>query len=96
MYHIHLHRVGGYSKMKSLIGVKVEGEFKMEKVTLNVQGMSCEHCVKAVEGSVGALNGVSSVKVNLKAATVDVEFNQQEVTLVKIKETIDEQGYDVK
>lgn len=68
----------------------------MEKVTLNVQGMSFGHCVKAVEGSVGALNGVSSVKVDLKAAKVDVEFNNQEVSLDKIKETIDDQGYDVK
>ncbi|EKN69845.1 copper chaperone copper-ion-binding protein CopZ [Neobacillus bataviensis LMG 21833] len=68
----------------------------MEKITLNVQGMSCNHCVKAVEGSVGALNGVAAVKVNLKAATVDVEYNQQQVSLDQIKETIDDQGYDVK
>lgn len=68
----------------------------MEKVTLTVEGMSCDHCVRAVEGSVGELNGVSSVKVNLKAGTVDVEFNQQEVSLDKIKETIDDQGYDIK
>lgn len=67
----------------------------MEKVTLNVQGMSCGHCVKAVEGSVGELNGVNSVKVDLKAKTVDVEFNSQDVSLDKIKETIDDQGYDV-
>ena len=67
----------------------------MEKVTLNVQGMSCDHCVRAVEGSVGELNGVNSVKVNLKSKTVDVEFNNQEVSLDKIKETIDDQGYDV-
>ena len=38
----------------------------MEKVTLNVEGMSCGHCVKAVESSVGDLNGVSSVKVDLE------------------------------
>jgi copper chaperone len=68
----------------------------MEKVTLTVEGMSCDHCVRAVEGSVGELNGVSSVKVNLKAGTVDVEFNQQDVSLDKIKETIDGQGYDIK
>lgn len=67
----------------------------MEKTTLNVQGMSCGHCVKAVEGSVGALKGVSTVKVDLKAAKVDVEYNSQEVSLDKIKETIDDQGYDV-
>lgn len=68
----------------------------MEKVSLNVIGMSCGHCVNAVEGSVGALNGVSSVKVDLKAAKVDVEYNPNEVSLDKIKETIDDQGYDVK
>ncbi|WP_246945356.1 copper chaperone CopZ [Bacillus pinisoli] len=67
----------------------------MEKVTLQVQGMSCGHCVKAVEGSVGTLSGVSEVKVNLENGTVDVEFNSNEVTLDKIKETIDDQGYDV-
>ena len=68
----------------------------MEKVTLNIEGMSCGHCVKAVEGSVGALNGVSSVKVDLENKKVDVEFNQDEVTLDTIKETIDDQGYEVK
>jgi copper chaperone len=68
----------------------------MEKVTLNVEGMSCGHCVKAVESSVGGLNGVASVKVDLENKTVDVEFNQGEVTLEAIKETIDDQGYDVK
>lgn len=68
----------------------------MQKVTLNVQGMSCGHCVKAVEGSVGALKGVNSVKVDLAAAKVDVEFDNHQVTLDKIKETIDDQGYDVK
>ena len=68
----------------------------MEKVTLNVEGMSCGHCVKSVEGSVGALNGVSNVKVDLENKKVDVEFNKDEVTLDTIKETIDDQGYEVK
>jgi copper chaperone len=68
----------------------------METVTLNVEGMSCGHCVKSVEGSVGALNGVSTVKVDLENKKVDVEFNQDEVTLDVIKETIDDQGYEVK
>ncbi|MHC0038460.1 copper chaperone CopZ [Pseudoneobacillus sp. C159] len=67
----------------------------MEKVTLNVSGMSCGHCVKAVEGSVGELKGVSSVKVHLENGTVDVEFSGSEVTVEQIKETIDDQGYDV-
>ncbi len=68
----------------------------MEKVTLNVQGMSCGHCVNAVEGSVGKLNGVTNVIVHLENGTVDVEYNAEAVTLETIKETIDDQGYDVK
>lgn len=68
----------------------------MENVTLNVQGMSCGHCVKSVEGSVGKLNGVSNVKVHLENGTVDVEYNAGVVTLESIKETIDDQGYEVK
>ncbi|PLR76046.1 copper resistance protein CopZ [Bacillus sp. V3-13] len=67
----------------------------MEKVTLDVAGMSCGHCVKAIEGSVGELKGVSNVKVHLETGKVDVEYNANEVTLDTIKETIDDQGYDV-
>ncbi|WP_456277004.1 copper chaperone CopZ [Bacillus sp. AK128] len=67
----------------------------MEKIILNVTGMSCGHCVKAVEGSVGQLSGVNEVKVNLEDGTVNVEYNATEVSLEKIKETIDDQGYDV-
>ncbi|WP_066309284.1 copper chaperone CopZ [Bacillus sp. FJAT-29814] len=67
----------------------------METVTLNVSGMSCGHCVKAVEGSVGKLDGVKKVEVKLDKGQVDVEFDANVVTLTTIKETIDDQGYDV-
>jgi copper chaperone len=67
----------------------------MQNVTLNVQGMSCGHCVKAIEGSVGELEGVNQVSVKLDEALVDVSFNESEVSINKIKETIEEQGYDV-
>lgn len=68
----------------------------MEKVTLNVSGMSCGHCVKAVEGSVGGLQGVKKVSVDLSKGKVDVEFDAKSVSLSTIIETIDDQGYDVK
>ncbi|OIK09723.1 copper resistance protein CopZ [Bacillus sp. MUM 116] len=67
----------------------------MENITLNVKGMSCGHCVKAVEGSVGELQGVKKVEVHLDKGTVDIEFDKNIVTLSKIKETIDDQGYDI-
>ena len=67
----------------------------MEKVILNVSGMSCGHCVKAVEGSVGALNGVKEVNVQLSEGKVEVDFDPAVVTVEAIKDIIDDQGYDV-
>ncbi|CAM3786963.1 copper chaperone CopZ [Mesobacillus zeae] len=67
----------------------------MEKTTLNVKGMSCGHCVKAVEGSVGKLEGVQSVKVDLESGKVTVDYNPDKVSVEQLKETIDDQGYDV-
>jgi len=67
----------------------------MENITLNVKGMSCGHCVNSVESSVGSLEGVEQVKVHLDTGKVDVVFNQDKVTIDKIKESIDDQGYDV-
>lgn len=64
--------------------------------TLNVEGMSCSHCENAVKKSVGALNGVDSVTVDLKGKKVTVEYDSEKVTLETIKETIEDQGYDVK
>ncbi|WP_312098652.1 copper chaperone CopZ [Niallia sp.] len=68
----------------------------MENVILNVQGMSCGHCAKTIEGSVGELNGIVKVKVFLEKGSVEVEFNPEKVALEKIKEAIELQGYDVK
>lgn len=67
----------------------------MKKITLEVQGMSCGHCVNSIEGSVGNLNGVKSVKVHLDTSKVDVEFDEGIVSLEEIKNEIEEQGYDV-
>ncbi|MDM5200479.1 copper chaperone CopZ [Fictibacillus enclensis] len=67
----------------------------MENVKLNVKGMSCAHCVNAVEGSVGKLPGVEQVHVHLKEGTVEVKYDANKVGLDKIKDTIDDQGYDV-
>lgn len=63
--------------------------------TLIVKGMSCNHCVKSVEGSVGNLTGVSSVKVDLSRGEVSVDYDNTTTSLEQIKETIEEQGYDI-
>jgi copper chaperone len=68
---------------------------KMEKITLNVVGMSCEHCVKAVTGAAGGLAGVSNVSVDLAGGTVSLEYDPAVTPLAQIKTEIEDQGYDV-
>lgn len=65
------------------------------KEMIQVKGMSCGHCVKAIEESVGGLAGVERVLVELETGKVAVEFNEDQVKLDQITETIEEQGYDV-
>jgi copper chaperone len=67
----------------------------MSKTILNVDGMSCEHCVKAITKAVGALPGVESVAVSLESKTVTVEHDTTQASLEKIKSEIEEQGYDI-
>ncbi|MER2048274.1 MAG: copper chaperone CopZ [Solibacillus sp.] len=67
----------------------------MMSETLKVAGMSCGHCVNAVESNVGKLQGVSSVTVNLADGEVTVEYDSKKISLDEIKDTIEEQGYDV-
>lgn len=65
-------------------------------ISLNVEGMSCSHCENSVKKSVGALNGVEKVEVDLKGKKVTVDFDSEKVQLQNIKNTIEDQGYDVK
>ncbi len=67
----------------------------MEKTVLNVEGMSCSHCENAVKKAVGALAGVKKTSVSLERKTVTIEFEPSEVSFEKIKNAIEEQGYDV-
>ena len=67
----------------------------MEKIIINVEGMSCSHCVNAVTKAVGGLDGVSDVKVDLEAKTAAVDYDFDKVTPEIIKAAIEEEGYDV-
>lgn len=67
----------------------------MNKVTLDVQGMSCGHCKSSVEGALGGLNGVTSAEVDLASGKVDVTYDDSQVTLEDMREAVEDQGYDV-
>lgn len=67
----------------------------MGHTTLDVEGMSCGHCKTAVTHALKELNGVSNVSVDLEKGKVDVLYDDSKVSLNKMKEAIEDQGYDV-
>jgi len=62
---------------------------------LNVQGMSCQHCVHAVKTSVSAIAGVDSVDVSLEKNLVTVGFDPAQTSLQSIETAIEDEGYSV-
>ncbi len=66
----------------------------MEKV-IGVNGMTCQHCKKAVETALSNLQGVNRVEVDLEKGNVIVDYDEEVVTLGDIRVAIEDQGYDV-
>jgi copper chaperone len=65
----------------------------MQNVTLKVEGMTCGHCVSSVEGAIKNVGAVG--QVDLSAKTVQIQFDENKLTVDTIKEAIEDQGYDV-
>jgi copper chaperone len=65
-------------------------------ITLHVEGMTCNHCKMAVTNALQELEGVSNVEVHLQEGTVDVSYDEVKVSVEKLKDAIEDQGYDVK
>ncbi|AZT89399.1 copper-translocating P-type ATPase [Caldicellulosiruptor changbaiensis] len=68
----------------------------MERKILDVMGMSCASCARAIEKSVSKVEGVSSASVNFATEKLVVEYDETKTNLEKIKEAVKKAGYDVK
>lgn len=71
--------------------------FGKEKIvkTLNIEGMSCMHCVKKVEAALKEVKGVKSVNVSLENKTAEVTL-KEDVDISVLKKVVEDAGYEVK
>jgi copper chaperone len=65
----------------------------MESLKVKVEGMSCAHCVKAIENALRQI-GVEG-KVDLNNKIVDVKYDEKKQNIIEIKEAIKNLGYIV-
>jgi len=65
----------------------------MSQVQLKIDGMSCGHCVAAVENSLKAVSGVESVTVDLDSGSAIVEGDADIQVLISV---VEKEGYEVR
>ena len=63
--------------------------------TYKVPDVSCNHCKRAIEGAVGAMEGVEKVEVDVEKKTVDIGFDEARVPEGTVLETLAREGYPV-
>lgn len=64
----------------------------MQRYELNIGGMSCQHCVKAVRDALAELPQVKLESVDVGHAVVSVE---PPAALEQVRARLDEEGYSV-
>ncbi|XP_012251963.2 copper-transporting ATPase 1 isoform X2 [Athalia rosae] len=63
------------------------------KVKINIDGMSCQSCVKNIEGTIGAREDVVNVRVDLDEKAGYIEYKNDETTAHELAEAIGDMGF---
>jgi copper chaperone len=66
---------------------------EVQEITLSVPDVSCEHCVKTINASLGALAGVEKVQTDIPTKTVHLRYHPDQVSMQLIETTLDDAGY---
>jgi copper chaperone len=66
----------------------------MTEATYSVTGMTCDHCVRAVQSEVGKLAGVASVAVDLAAGRITVQ-SEEPVDAAAVRAAVEEAGFEL-
>lgn len=68
---------------------------RIEDIVLSVPDISCEHCVKAVDGALGRLAGVQAVSTDIPTKSVHLRYDAGQLSLAQIEAALDDVGYTV-
>jgi copper chaperone len=63
----------------------------MERLNLTIEGMTCEHCVRAVRGRLEKTAGIKVADVQVGSAVLD--YDPRTTNVDDIEEAIADEGY---
>ena len=66
---------------------------EIRETVLSVPDISCEHCVKTINGALGVLPGVESVATDIPSKSVRLRYDEGQVSIDQIEATLDDAGY---
>lgn len=62
---------------------------------IQVNGMTCGHCVETVTQAVNSIDGISQVSVDLEKKQVSVDFDESRTDMGAVSAKITEVGFEV-
>ncbi|XP_042524184.1 copper-transporting ATPase 1 isoform X2 [Dipodomys spectabilis] len=66
----------------------------VSSVTISVEGMTCNSCVRTIEQQLGKLNGVHHIRVSLEEKNATIIYDPKIHTPKTLQEAIDDMGFD--
>ena len=66
-----------------------------QRTKLKISGMTCANCTAAIERSIGGLDGVDGVDVNLASETAAVSYDPDLVSISDMERVVVDAGYEV-
>ena len=67
----------------------------MEKLTLTIKGMSCNHCVKSLTKELTKLKSAANILVTLDDNSATLEYDPAVLALPEIHAAVTEAGFEV-
>jgi len=62
---------------------------------INIEGMTCGHCVESVTKALEGLSGVSSVLVDLEEKCAELSYDESAVGLTEFTKAVDAAGFTI-
>ena len=67
----------------------------MKEIQLKVSGMHCKSCEMLISDELEDTKAVEDILVSFEKGIVSLKYNQNKISLEKIKDIIKEEGYSV-
>ena len=78
----------------SKAGYSAHEQLKNKEITIPIGGMTCASCAKAVEKSIGKLEGIGEVSVNYATEKAKVIYDPSRTRISEIKNSVLKAGYE--